>query len=177
MLEARATAELCRLAFPDVLGAARYAVEELEDGDGLVATTATQAAPTPEPAPRRRRRPVAPAVVDVPADTPVTEALAEPARPPLPDEPLADGQVETITPVQRRKLNALLRDVGIVQRADKLALCADLLGHDVATSNDLTVDEASAVIDALEAVKAAEADLVLDDDGAPVGVVPRDNRE
>jgi hypothetical protein len=53
------------------------------------------------------------------------------------------------------------------------SLCAGLVGHDVATSNDLPVDEASGVIDALEVVKAGEADLLFDD-GRPVGVIAQD---
>jgi hypothetical protein len=83
MLEARATGELCRLAFPDVLGAVRYAVEELEDAD--IEITATPATPASEPT-TRRRRPPAPVVVDAPADTP-SSSTCRPTRPPCRGRP------------------------------------------------------------------------------------------
>jgi hypothetical protein len=173
MLEARATAELCRLAFPDVLGAVRYAVEELEDSDSIDSLPALPE--TPATSSRRRRRPPAPVVVDVPADTSVLAPTAMAARPPLPDEPLSDRYDDApMSEPQRRKLNAALRDVGITSRPDKLALCSGLVGRRVDSSNDLTGAETSTVIDALDGVARGEADLVLDADGAPVGLGPRD---
>ena len=55
-----------------------------------------------------------------------------------------------ITEPQRRKIHALFRDKGIADRAERLTYCGQVIGRDVPTSTELTVDEASQIIDHLE---------------------------
>jgi hypothetical protein len=98
MLTARATAELCRILFADVI-AGIHPLEELEDGYPLEQRPES---PSPPVTARRSRRPLAavtPAAVTSPEGAPQEEVAAptpvpsqdEPALPPLPHE-LADGE-------------------------------------------------------------------------------------
>jgi hypothetical protein len=173
MLTARATAELCRLAFPDVLGAVRYISEELDDGE--IPPEGGDTAPQASPVPRRRRRPPARAV-DVTADEAAGGAAEattpEPApRPPLPDEPLEQGEEPAkLTDAQRRKLLAACRDAGVDDRNDRLALATAMAGRDISSAADLTSDEASLLIDVLTAVGGGQATLTLDENDRPTGV-------
>jgi hypothetical protein len=68
------------------------------------------------------------------------------APPPEPTEPM-------ITDAQRRKLNASLRDQGFAGPM-RHTRCTEIVGRDITSTNDLTKDEASKVIDTLE--KAAQ---------------------
>jgi hypothetical protein len=155
MLIARATAGICRLVAPEALLGLPYVVEELgdddlEDGD----------AATPDTAPRKRtaRRAVRPVVEAQLPPTPDTPA------PDLKPAPTADNPepVPGVTPQQLRALHTAMTVAGIVERMDRLAYVSSVIGRDVDTSNDLTRDEASAVLDAL-----AELTLATDDDDAP----------
>jgi hypothetical protein len=65
--------------------------------------------------------------------------------PPLP----TDGPAG-ITAPQRAKLMAGFGQVGITDRAERLDIAAKLAGRDITSANDLTLVEASKVIDALE---------------------------
>jgi hypothetical protein len=88
MLEARATAELARLVFADVIGGLA-ATEEMEDVDALDLPLGSELEPTAAAAPtrRRRRKTVAAAPpAALPASEPPADAPA-PGLPPLPDEP------------------------------------------------------------------------------------------
>lgn len=104
MLMARATAELCRAVFPDVLGGMTYAVEEAadmpaEDGQLVAdepapakvirrrATKAAPAAPEPQPPPTLPDRGEVAASPPTPAPPPGAGGDAPPPElPPLPDD-------------------------------------------------------------------------------------------
>jgi hypothetical protein len=63
------------------------------------------------------------------------------------DEPEAEP---LITGPQLTKLNILLTEAGITDRAAKLAYVGEVVGRQIASSKVLTKSEASTVIDALE---------------------------
>jgi len=154
MLAARASAELCRLAFSDCLGGIGYFAEELEDDHDQTPTApAPIAAVTAAPAKAKNTRRLNPAPV-----------LESDDLPPLPDEeaPAAD----TITEPQTKKLMALFNALEVTERDDRMALCTSLAGRPLASSKDLTKAEASHIIDRLSAVEAGTADIVFDD-GVP----------
>jgi hypothetical protein len=101
-----------------------------EDDDGQAATSHRTAQRAAQPA--RQERP--------PADGRATAQRQ--AGPPLPGEGL-------ITDPQQRKLHALLRDAAMGTREEGLAYISEVLGRDVASTKELTVGEASQVIDRL----------------------------
>jgi hypothetical protein len=142
MLGARATSELARLIASDAILGLGYSAEEVADGG-----TPTQAVneqtvdATPTGTRRMSRRPKN----DDGADTP--EPPVAPVEDRHSDEEPAPS---SITPDQSKKLHASFNDLGITDREQRLAYCTNLIGRDVTTSNDLTKDEASRVIDALE---------------------------
>jgi len=61
----------------------------------------------------------------------------------------AAEHVEMMTGAQRKRMAVEMRRVGLVERDDRLAFAARVVGHDIETSNELTVEEASQVITAL----------------------------
>lgn len=103
MLIARATAELCRMIFPDVLAGISYTVEELSDGDGAVeldlgpAEQITATATTPKKATAKANKAITrgPAVADNPDTVPAPRG----ELPDLPGmEPAEAELVEEDTP-------------------------------------------------------------------------------
>jgi hypothetical protein len=122
MLLARATAELARLIFADAIGGLPV-VEELEAPD----LRAVEREPVERPTGELRQR----------EHAPLAQAEPEPAEP-------AD-----LTEPQRRKLHAAFRERS-VDRVERLKWAALMLGRKVESFNDLTLAEASLLIDALE---------------------------
>jgi hypothetical protein len=125
MLVARATGEICRLIASDVLYAMPYAAEELDgstSGDAPARVTVDEILTSRTPSPQD------------------TEPHAEqPAPPPI-----------GISQPQQRKMAALMREHGITDRATALVYVGEIIGREVASRNELTLDEAGQVIDALE---------------------------
>lgn len=83
-----------------------------------------------------------------------------PAEPPQPSGGLASAlahqeqpteAVQMVTAAQLQKMHAMFSDAGITDRAGGLAYIGDVLGRPVESSKDLTLTEASRVIDALTA--------------------------
>ncbi len=176
MLIARATAEVCRLVAADVLRGLPYAVEELADGAGAddvapvvgegkrpgarrvarvnTASTAGGPAPSADDAPPAESVP-APASADVAAASMV--AAGDDGDRPGVTEAEVIGMLERssiravplISDAQTRRLHVAFRDAGIDDRTERLRIASLIIGHDVTSSRDLTMDEARQVIDAL----------------------------
>lgn len=110
MLIARATAELCRMIFPDVLAGISYTIEELSDGDGpaglvdfgppeLVEARSAPAGPAPKTA-QAQRQVTRPAPEDDPAPAPA------PARGEVPDLPEPAGPIVDAEVVEAKAVEA-----------------------------------------------------------------------
>lgn len=107
--------------------------------------------------PRRRRSNSAP---PVPASGLAPRTVAEVTQPdsantaiPLPAEQpdYPNSDPELINPQQLKKLAILLREAGFEERDTKLAFVTTAISREITTSKELTKDEASTVIDLLEA--------------------------
>ena len=125
MLKARATTELCRDAFADVIHGIRSSEEAYEIVDVQ-----------PEP-PSRLQAAVA-------AKSAAAEEVVE-GELVVPDS-------EQVSQPQMRKMQALFKEKGFVDRDDRLAFVQSVVEIDVQSSTELTKDQASQVIDALGAL-------------------------
>lgn len=152
MLLARASAELARMMCPDALGGIGRFAEEYDDADAEPATTPTASVEAPKG--NTRRRPTA-ATNLAPAAQPATEDI-----PLLPDEqPAAGGP----TAEQIKKMMACFNDANIKDRDDRLKFIA-AASRQVASSKDLTIAEASTVIDQLEQLNRGDLRVEFNDD-------------
>ena len=147
MLLARASAELARAVFADVIGGLA-ATEELDDTDTPTAPVAALP-PAPDgpaetkPTTRRRRARTTPAAtVSAPSAAP-----AEPELPPLPGEP----EPEPAKPSEPalRKMFVLFSELGMRDRDARLAWASRELGRELESAAQLTDAETSHLIDAL----------------------------
>ena len=166
MLIARATAECARLVASDALLGIPYTAEEL--ADELVGVDETQPGPTLTEAPAkrtaRRRTTQARAVARPPVAAVEAEADPEPDF----DEPITAASAATdeestpepdlITAAQLKALHAAFGDLKMSDRGDRLAYASALIGRDIASSNELTRAEASALIDDLKRAVLAAGD-------------------
>jgi hypothetical protein len=156
MLSARASAELVRALFPDVIGGLG-ALEEQDDldlPDGAGSNPALGAAPSGTQ--RRRRAKVAdsPAPPTAAASVPTGERPGVPilARPPLPGE-VVDEPAPTITRAQSNRLHGLFKRRGMTGRNDRLNLTREVVGRpDLQSSKDLTSADADRLADYLESL-------------------------
>lgn len=140
MLVARATAECCRMIASDAMLGIGYSSEEIADGiDDSPAA----------PAPRRTAKRSAPK-----PETPEPSLDDEPAAE-TPEEKAAEAATGmqdegAITPAQLTKLNIQLQENGFDDRDEKLRFLSLRLGRSIESSKDLSLDEASHLIDAFE---------------------------
>jgi hypothetical protein len=162
MLSARATSELCRLMFPDALGGISYTVEELDDD--------TQPAATPVKRSKGRTLAAVPSIPE-PSLTPENpaqddlEALGQDATPA--DADIVDAEVveetetvlirqnmneDAVTGPQTKMLGSLMGALGMDRKA-ALSFCAEHIGRQIESRNDLTKAEATKIIEALVALK------------------------
>jgi hypothetical protein len=166
MLLARATAELARITFADVIGGL-VAIEEL-DAD-VVLDEADVVEDEPKPKRTRKRKRPAPESdserqeTSSEADTRETGTESASELPdatvnaPEGDEPdaLADAaresqaEAEPMSEGQRKKMNALFREKDVSSRDARLAYCSTVARRKIASSLELNHAEADAVIDAL----------------------------
>lgn len=178
-LVARASVRLCRRKFADCIGGMPYTLEEIEDGD---VPSGDLAVDSPEPpvanaqpaqrtakrktATRKTEEPAAAEPTPEPAPAPVPAEPAPPADgPPLPGEfgydqtggePTRGGD-KPVTEDQIKKLHAQLNELDIKQRADKLTTVSILVQRPLGSSTELTIAEASGVIDLFERLLADAA--------------------
>jgi hypothetical protein len=153
MLMARATGDLARILFPDVIKGLGY-VAETDD------TATTMDGWVVEDIPREERPPVAPATKaiqrkprgGVPApgsgESPHGSPELPPESVPGPDPDGQDTPPERITDPQRRALfGAMGKAFPDASRTERLALCSAIRGREVGSSNDLGPTEASVILD------------------------------
>lgn len=154
MLQARATGELCDLLFPDATGGLATWEQAEDESDIGVASSNGQA----EPKSRARRRTAVTATVGV-RPAAIEGEATEAELPPLPGEDHYDEPAQTaaMSKPQRDKMMTLFTFIGVDDRADRLNLSAAIVGRPLSSANELSKDDASALIDTLEAA-AAEPD-------------------
>lgn len=119
---------------------------EDEDDDGDAATGRR----TAQRANARSRAAAPPADEERPT---AQRAQRRTERPPLPGEPRPRSDQ------QLRKIMAQFGELGISDRASRLATTSTLAGRDLKSANDLTMAEAKKVIDAIEKALATDAPL------------------
>lgn len=169
MLTARATGELCRAVFADVLAGISYMTEELEDGFDLEDDPATpepseppEGSPPAEPKSNARRAPAKKRASKPPAK----KAAARPPAPPEPPLPGEDGYddeggappAEKSTEERRAQMLAIrCREIlGDVDRDERLAFLSASIGAPVASGKDLSSAQVDAVLVDLNRIDAGE---------------------
>jgi hypothetical protein len=183
MLVARATAELARRIAADALLGIPYAVEEIDEPDVPATGTRTVARATmeqpaagqspvsPSPAPQARARKTAASLPDGPplpgeddGDPEPAPPTPAPVAPPAPEAPRGPDVAEDsagVTNPQLRLLNVLCNEQGLKDRNARLDYVGRVLGRPVGSAKEMTKEEASRVIEALQ--QPAE-DATFDDD-------------
>jgi hypothetical protein len=68
-------------------------------------------------------------------------------------ELLGEPELPAITKLQLRKIQTLFREVGITDRKARLVFCENIIARPLKSSNDLTMDEASRIIEVLEQLR------------------------
>jgi hypothetical protein len=169
MLTARASAELCRDVFPDCLAGLTHAIEELEDQARIQTITGEEPPPTDG---NRRRRPAIAA--------PLANSTPPAEQPPLPGEEqsnetqrsTASGAGETPAPPPPpqsealKKMFSLFREIGIEDRADRLAVASRMIGRQVASSKELAEAEVDVLLNVLSDIKDRKVELFKATDGS-----------
>lgn len=152
MLLARASAELVRMAFPDVLGGIAYFAEEL-DGDGPDVPV-VQAAAAPVAKGNKRKLTAAPEPVE-----PVAEVEE------IPEAEIVEDDPTVMSGPQKRMMLAQFGDLAM-DRDDRLKLTSAVVGREIGSANELSRDEASKVIDALNGITEGTVSISFTETGA-----------
>jgi hypothetical protein len=163
MLVARATAEAARWIASDAILGIPYIAEELIDElAGEQAPLMIEAGPGDSNGeqPKAKRRTVKRASASPPPALPAGPPLPRPADEPpavaaanaraIPEEP---DDAPMISKPQLDKLHAGLREIGIEDRAEGLALVSTWAGVKITTTKNLTEAQAGRVLSSLEAVR------------------------
>lgn len=144
MLRWRAIAECVRFACSEVLGGLKYSTDEVADF-------------SPKATPARHSVVQVQSLDEAVEQHQEAEAVwADPDPEPAPEPPKR-------TEDQSRKLFALMREVGLngkEYRDEALALFSGVIGRELESTKDLTVPEASVVIDELTRLRESGADAV-----------------
>jgi hypothetical protein len=152
MLAARASAELARQLFPDIIAgfASPAEIGDSDDFDAsptVLADSPDQPADDKPAASRRRRRPT-----PVPTPTPTTPPLPGPGE----DEP-PDAPADEPNQAQKNMMFALTAEkLPSADRDQRLAYCAHIISREIVSSAEMSGLEVSRVIDALNAEPAAK---------------------
>lgn len=172
MLMARCTGELCRMLFADVVAGMGYTVEELADIDaddalppGMVAEPAGEitAGDAPKPQTRKAARTGA---RKAPVRKAAPRRMAPVEEPPLPGEDGYDeltGRDEDPPDVVTRRAQQIAISAGNAGVDHHLVVAAITRGEKT-SAKDVTAEEASQVIEALDGIKGGLLQLV---DGDP----------
>jgi len=147
MLLARAQADVCRQVAPDALAGLAYSAEEMELQPASATVTVVEA-PAESTVVRRNARPAPAVEAPEPAVDTETGEIVE--------AEVVDDRAEHMTPAQSKMMAVLMRELGITDRDDAIRYCSDVIGRVIDSRDQLTPDEASKVIDALSADKAAQ---------------------
>jgi hypothetical protein len=182
MLSARASADVVGAVFSDVV-AGLASVEEADELDEVPPALAALEAPKAAATTRRQRassraRAATPPVSVPPQLAPAAslprlpgELDGGPDVPPLdamPVGPVAESPA-LMSDSQRRRLMKLAKNRGYGVRADRLTMCADVVGHDVQSASDLTTSEADRVLDYLESLPVPNGGDIPASGASPAG--------
>lgn len=144
MLDARATAILCRQVFPDVMMGAGYTPDEIDpdvDLDMIDLREEPNYSDIPDLGARRSP--------DSAAEAGGTQGTTE-ASPPQ-EEPVSPPSVAPITNAQKQKLAILMKDLGIrTEGNDVLYRAGMMAAYGVDSTKDLTRGQANLLIEMLE---------------------------
>lgn len=117
-------------------------------------SVAEQTAPPPARKPRKNAAQPIPATGIKPRTR--TEAAAPPPDPEQSELPIDSDADKLITPPQLTKLSILLKEAGFDDRDSRHAFVSTAINREIGSAKDLTIDEASHVIDILENSQATE---------------------